>query len=197
MKRLVFVLLLKRLVHLVSIVHNVLFLLQVFFNFSLIFSLLLQLLKFALQLVSFLKGCLFLLISMKHLFLHFLELLDQSLLVLFVQLLFFFFLFDIFEDFVLLFLKHGFVLVNLSLFLLEFLFNDFLFIPKIFLQTLNILFFNYFLIHSTRLTAQTLSHLFSEPLDFLLELTQQGILGIFVDSDIILDVFGSVCVLES
>jgi hypothetical protein len=75
-------------------------------------------LKFALQLVSFLDSCLFLLISVKHLFLHFLELLDQSLLVLFVQLLLFFFLFDFFEDFVLFFLKHGFVLVNLGFFLL-------------------------------------------------------------------------------
>ena len=47
------------------------------------------------------------------------------------------------------------------------------------------------------MTAQTLSDLLSQSFDLLLELAQQGIFGIFVDSDIILDVFGSVRILET
>jgi hypothetical protein len=47
------------------------------------------------------------------------------------------------------------------------------------------------------LASHILGHLLSQLLDFFLELPQQGILWVFIDPYIVLDVFGTVGILQS
>jgi hypothetical protein len=76
LQRLVLIFFLQRLVHLVSVVHNVLLLFQVLLDLALVLSLPLQLLQLSFQLVRLVQRRLFLLVTVQHLLLHLFQLLD-------------------------------------------------------------------------------------------------------------------------
>lgn len=194
---LVLVLFLQGLVHFVGVVHDVLLGLKVFLYLSLFLPPLLELLELTLEVFCLLQGGFLLLVAMEYLLLHLLELFEQSLLVLFVKVLLLLFLLDLLQDPVLLLLNHVLFLVDLCLLLLELLLYRLLITPQLLLKLLHVLLLDDTHLHCPWLPSDRQRHLLPQPLDLLLKLPQQRVLRVLVDTHVVLDVLGSVRVLQT